>query len=177
MINHLKLAAEEAMKIERMPLPWQFIQYASKFAGAEYVLGSENIFQTDCSGLVCGPLMMMGYNIRTTANDLSNRVFTEPVGKNEPFYRSIQVVFFRELGISRVTHVAPIVGRGVILDAVKESDPVMYKALAPVQSWYIRNGYEVFTRKISWPRVRKLSDADEASWGVDKFYEQIRRAV
>ena len=73
----------------------RFRAYALQMLDAEYAWGKENVFGSDCSGTVCLPLMLPGYSIRTTADTLYRKVFTEAVAakdRNDP--SKIMAVFY-----------------------------------------------------------------------------------
>ncbi len=122
--------------------------------GAQYELGRENLFATDCSGTICWPLFCMSFNVRMTAAELFAGVFTHhvPAADIRDYWDHTYAVFYQRAGV--VSHVAPIVGRGVIFDAVERAQPAQLKALEPVAIWYIESGYSVFFREIEWMAAR-----------------------
>ena len=48
----------------------EFMTIKNLFLGADYVWGSENLEECDCSGLICGTLTLMGNKIRINAEDI-----------------------------------------------------------------------------------------------------------
>lgn len=69
MIRALSLFRERYEKLNRVE---QFMVLKNLYEGASYVMGEENIERTDCSGLICGVLTLMGNEIRINANDIKN---------------------------------------------------------------------------------------------------------
>lgn len=53
MVNLKALAEYEEDKLKGMGAPRMFRFFAMRLLDAEYVMGKENIFETDCSGTVC----------------------------------------------------------------------------------------------------------------------------
>jgi cell wall-associated NlpC family hydrolase len=140
----------------------QFRFYAGLMLGAIYKLGQENPFETDCSGVISWALFCMGYNIRLNAAAYLDRVFTHPVDGVLDYWDHVYAIFFRHGGV--VAHVAPILGRGTLFDAVEVGQPAQHKAIGPVVAWYQRNGYEVYFREIDWGKVRAIADAETDVW-------------
>ena len=124
---------------EYMQKRWSEATLAERFRMATYLYeglpyegGKENpLISADCSGTVCGPLYLMGYNIRVNANDLFNMLFTINVSDNETgdqtkimavFYKTLKRIkhFGRMVPSGYVVHVAPVVGHWCVLDARKK---------------------------------------------------------
>lgn len=164
MISLSGLAPYQQRKLEQTSPALRFRYFALMLLGAQYELGRENIFATDCSGTICWPLFCMGLNIRMTAAELFARVFVHhiPVAEIKDYWEHTYAVFYRRAGV--IAHVAPIVGRGVIFDAVNKDQPAQLKALEPVLSWYISAGYDVFFRKIEWEAARQIAEAETHTW-------------
>ncbi len=94
-----------------------------------YEWNKESRIGTDCSGTVYGPLIEMGYKIRSDANDLYWKIFTIPVKeKDELDLDRIMAVFYimqrpwKKLSgdvmpAGSARHVTPVVGEYVVCDA------------------------------------------------------------
>jgi hypothetical protein len=164
MISLAALAPYQQQKLERSPRALQFRYFVLMMLGAQYELGRENLFQTDCSGTVCWPLFCMGFNVRMTAAELFERVFTHhvPVADIKDYWEHTFAVFYQRAGV--ISHVAPIVGRGVIFDAVNRDQPAQLKALEPVFNWYREHGYSMYFRGIDWLAARRIADSETARW-------------
>lgn len=165
MIDLEKLLPYLRRKFVMAHRPVLFRHFCLMLLGASYELGRENLFETDCSGTICWPLFCLGYRIRMTAEDLAGRLFIHHVEDAETvqdYLNRVLAVFFQRAG--RVTHVAPIVGRGVIIDAVEPAQPVQLKALEPVVRWYTAHGYGLFIRSIEWRMVESISQTEGAAF-------------
>ena len=96
-IETIREAHEKQLEVKRKNLDeaTMFRAYALEMLEGEYAWGKETIYGADCSGTVCLPLMLLGYAIRTTADGLYRKVFTEKVTgteKNDP--SKIMAVFY-----------------------------------------------------------------------------------
>jgi hypothetical protein len=175
MISPKALAEYEERKLAGMGAPRLFRYFAMKLLDAEYVMGKENIFETDCSGTICWPLFCMGLNIRVRAEYLYNHMYIHHLREAQNYYHRVSAVFYGERGA--ITHVSPIVGRGVILDAVNPEQPVQLKALAPVVGWYQDNGFVIHYREIDWTAALKVAEMTEYSWEreADAMLKELMR--
>jgi hypothetical protein len=164
MISLPALAPYIQRKLEQTLPEERFRYFCLMMLGAQYELGRENIFATDCSGTICWPLFCMGYNVRMTAAELFARVFTHhvPVADVKDYWEHTYAVFYQRSGV--ISHVAPIVGRGVIFDAVSRDQPAQLKHLEPVLKWYFAAGYQIFFREIEWMAVRQIAEAETNVW-------------
>ncbi len=167
MISLQALAAYQQKKLEQSSRAQQFRYFCLMMLGAGYELRRENIFATDCSGTICWPLFCMGFNLRLRAAELFARVFTHHVDLAyiRDYWDHVYAVFYERAGI--VSHVAPIVGRGVIFDAVDPGQPAQLKALEPVYSWYRERGYSMYFREIEWMAARKIAEAGDQRWRAE----------
>ena len=162
MIDLHKLADYETNKLRTMDAPEIFRFFCLKLLDAEYVMGRENIFETDCSGTVCFPLFCMGLNIRVTAEYLYHRLFLNEAGDWRDYHHRTLGVFYGKHG--NISHVSPIVGRGVVLDAVSPEQPVQLKAMAPSMGWYEDHDYTIHVRELDWETARQVARMEEHSW-------------
>jgi len=175
MIDLHKLADYEIQKLKIMGPAEIFRFFCIKLLEADYVMGKENIFETDCSGSVCFPLFCMNLNIRCTAEYLYHHIFITIGGDIRNFHNRVLAVFYGKHG--NISHVSPIVGRGVILDAVDPDQPVQLKALAPVATWYEDHDYTVHFREIDWEAARLVARMEEHSWDqeADEMLKELVR--
>lgn len=164
MISLAKLAPYVDRKVRQMGQAQRFRYFVFFLHGAQYQLGSENLFQTDCSGTICWPLFCMGLNVRMTAQDLFTRLFTRhvPAGDLRDYWDHAYAVFYEHGG--RVTHVTPVVGRHAIFDAVNVEQPAQVKALQPVMDWYVAAGYGIYFREIDWEAAERIAEEEAFSW-------------
>ena len=159
----------------------QFRFFCSWYGGIAYVGGKENyVYGSDCSGVVCGPLYLMGYDIRCTANDLFREIFTDEVDGYEDreqimaaFYvtREPTKHFGEMVPAGHITHVAPMVGRYVVMNAF---DPIQPMAASYVYKWYDRNGKDTVWRQLNWEALEAHHKAGNLLWGLDPVLEGLR---
>ena len=175
MIDLHKLADYEIQKLKIMGPAEIFRFFCVKLIEADYVMGKENIFQTDCSGSICFPLFCMGLNIRCTAHYLYSHIFTTEAGDFRQYLGRVLAVFYGQHG--NITHVSPIIGRGAILDAVDPDQPVQIKALAPVMGWYEDHNYSIHVKEIDWEAARLVARQEEHSWEreADEMIKELIR--
>ena len=168
-------------RVANMSEPETFRFYASLYGGLPYMGGKENfIYGADCSGCVCGPLYLMGYDIRCTADDLYHKIFTEEVVDHEA-RDEIQAAFYitREptrhfdqmVPAGHVTHVAPVIGRYVLQNAF---DPIQPMAAAYVYQWYDRNGKNCEWRQLNPDLLQKHHVDRDLIYGLDPVLEGLR---
>ncbi len=165
MISLQALALCQQRKLERSSRAQQFRYFCMMMLGAEYELGRENIFATDCSGTICWPLFCIDperLRLRLTAPELFDELFMGPAMDVSNYYDRVLAVFFQKGG--RITHVSPIVGRRAILDAVNPDQPVQIKALDLVAAWYQREGYEVLYKELSWEAAYEVAARSADRW-------------
>lgn len=173
MLSVKKIAPYLDNKIRQSNRALQFRLYLGLMQGARYKMRSENLYETDCSGTICFPLFCMGFNIRITAQELFDRMFRVHVSigeiQHDFYWNKLLAVFYEKAG--RVSHVAPIIGRDAIFDAVEESQPAQIKAMEPVLEWYIGNGYSFYVREVDWDAADSV--AKDPSNGWDREADQI----
>ncbi len=146
----------------------QFLDLALLFYQGQYTWGKENLEKVDCSGLISGVLALMGYPIRTTADDFMKRFFTK---KTSYTYRPnvVKAVFFvskdnyqtpsgeKQAGNAR--HVGILIGEGIIFHAV--SPLVCFERLKAVQERY--DSSDMVIKEIDWDAIK----ADEGKYAYD----------
>lgn len=162
MIDLKRLAEYEQNKLQTMDAAEIFRFFCLKLLDADYVMGRENIFETDCSGTICFPLFCMGLNVRVTAGYLYHKMFLNEAGDWHDYLHRVMAVFYGKHG--NVSHVSPIVGRGVILDAVNPEQPVSLKAMALVFTWYEKQDYTIHVKELDWAAARQVARMTEHSW-------------
>ena len=149
----------------------QFRHYSLMLVDADegYEWGKETPYGTDCSGTVCFPLIRMGYKIRTTADELYNRLFTfEIEEKDELDLERVVAVFYvmqkpwtklsgERMAAGTVRHVTPVVGRYVVVDADWDRDQIILKTAKEVRVGMERKGAAAEWREIDWKTARLLS--------------------
>jgi len=172
-IDLLKLSHAFMLKVQDMTPPDKHRTLQLMMINSIYRRGSENIIQTDCSGLLSFPLIVMGYNVRLTADGFYREIYIHDVLREEDFHHTILAVFFPKDGVA--SHVAPIVGRHTILDAWKEGQRTELKDLESTRRWYIDNGYGVKVRELDWDRVITHSEGKLSEKEIDDYLKLLRR--
>ena len=148
--------------------------FALRYYNAPYDWGKEWLLGVDCSGTLCGPLLKMGYLIRTTATDLYKRLFTIPVvGHHDEHIAALFVVTTeptphgdRTLPAGGVTHVMPFVGENVVLDA-SWKDKVRLRSLTDVFTRYKTSTTILAVRALNWRLLRELHENRSMAFGID----------
>ena len=72
-----------------------------------------------------------------------------------------------------VTHVAPVIGRYVVMNAF---DPIQPMSSAYVYEWYTSRDYDVEWRGLDIEALRQHSRDRDLVYGVDPVLQQIRPA-
>jgi len=136
--------------------------------GAKYRLGTENLFSTDCSGVLSWPLLCMGYDIRITADGFYKTLYIHDYDAGHTWRDETLAVFYLMNG--KASHVSAVVGRNVLLDAWDEDHLAELKDMDTTVKWYRENGYEVKLRGLDWAAVKssgRLSyDVDDIIYGL-----------
>lgn len=143
---------------------------------APYVWGKETPYGTDCSGTICGPLLDMGWSVRTTADMLFHKFFTLPFEKYDK--NAIQAIFFltevpydtadgvRPEGTVR--HVCPIMGRWVCLHARYGNDIILARTQDVIKEYEQKQCYPEL-RNIDLDKLRDLDG--KYLYGVDDIFQ------
>jgi murein DD-endopeptidase len=169
------LTEQEKKKFEKMNEAQRFIYFLLKQFGSPYGWGKENPESSDCSGAVCMALYAAtGLLIRTTADDLLKRVFT----MINPKRTDIRAVFYITKKDKRhgdgyaaagtATHVAGIVGDGVILNS--QEPCAMIRQIYEVSDWYQKEGHEVLIRGLNRDALEKLAREGKTRYGLDREF-------
>ena len=165
----------ERRKFERMNELQKFIYFLLKQFGSTYGWGKENPEESDCSGAVCMALFAAtGFLIRTTADDLYKRVFTDQYPKPD----QIRAVFFltkknqkhgdRMVAAGTATHIAGILEDGVLFNSQEPYAKV--RKIIEVSDWYQRNGYEVAVRGLNREALAKLATDGKTVYDLDSEF-------
>ncbi len=172
MIEWLLVIKADIARLDKMSDAEKFRYWCLKLVDVPYVWGKENLCDVDCSGTICFALWMLGYNIRINAQGVYDEIYTKAVDD----YESNQTVVAIFYGKEKMTHVTPVVGRYVVLDASTENKPTRLKTVISVRNWYEQRGYKTEWREIDWPKLKELSRLDKSSWDVDPALKLLRGA-
>jgi len=179
-VNWAAYAAVMQEKIEQLTLAEQYRYWVTNLIGAPYRWGQEGPLGTDCSGTIAFALWMMGFDIRTTAQGLLDRVFTVPSDSYDE--SKAQAVFYlttreskhgdRVVPAGTAIHVTALVGPGVVVNA---GDTVTISRQESIEGWFrTRKGSESRIRAIDWEVARQLSQRGTEAWGVDPILMELR---
>lgn len=181
-INWMELVKAWRGRLDKAGLVEQFRAYAAMVLDAPYVWGSENPQGTDCSGTVCFPLWMMGFNIRVTADVLFKQLFTI-VPVDEADLSHLMAVFYVAKGpqdhhgnsvpTGTAVHVTPVLGRNVVLNA---GDRVTLSTALTIRQWFESRNCSAVWREIDWKKVQEMSASLKFAWDIDPVLSLIRAA-
>jgi murein DD-endopeptidase len=168
----------ERREFEPMSEAQKFVFFMLLQYQSPYGWGNETPEASDCSGAICLALYVAtGHLIRTTADDLYRRVFTEQVvtvGKVAPVSvsTSIQAAFWLD-GDGRAVHVCGLLGDGVVLNS--EEGGAKIKTLKAVDIWFERRICRLVLRALDRKALERLAGAG-AVWGLDaSFWKYFER--
>ena len=167
-----KLMENERRQFEGMNELNKFIFFLLLQFGSPYGWGKENPVSSDCSGAVCMALYAAtGHLIRTAADDLYRRVFTELYPKPE----QIRAMFYitkknqkhgdRLVAAGTATHIAGILENGIILNSQEPYAKV--RQIVDVSNWYQQNGYEVAVRGLNREALARLAGEGKTVYDLD----------
>jgi len=169
------LIENEKRRFERMNEIDKFIYFLLLQFGSPYGWGKENPDTSDCSGAVCMALFAAtGLLIRTTADDLYKRIFTEI----NPKPSQIRAVFFitkkdrkhvdRMVAAGTATHIAGILEDGIIFNSQEPYAKV--RKITDVSNWYQNNGYEAAVRGLNREALARLAKEGKTVYGLDNEF-------
>ena len=175
--------ANEKRQFEKMSEVNKFIYFLLLQFGSPYGWGKENPEASDCSGVVCMALFAAtGHLIRTTADDLFKRVFTNL----NPKRGEIQAVFYvtkknqkhgdRMVTAGTATHIAAIIDDGVVFNSQEPHAKV--RRINELSDWYFRNGFEIYVRGLNRDALARLAREGKTTHGLDNnfhHYFEVRR--
>lgn len=162
----LKTRYEKASMADRWRMLIRF------FAGAGYDWGKENLYGSDCSGLVCAPLYILGYNIRVSADFLYNNIFLKKVTKYADRDKIMAVFYINESG--KCTHVAPVLENYIVMNA----EPIIQEKTArTVRLYFQARGYTAIWRELDFRAVENISLEGKYVYGLDPELELMREAM
>ena len=167
-----KLMENEKLQFEKMSELNKFIYFLLLQFGSPYGWGKENPVASDCSGAVCMALYAAtGHLIRTTADDLYKRVFTDQFPKPD----QIRAVFFitkknqkhgdRMVAVGTATHIAGILENGIIFNSQEPYGKV--RQIVDVSNWYQQNGFEVAVRGLNREALARLAREGKTAYDLD----------
>lgn len=155
---------------EKCFLASTFRHYVLQLVDADqgYEWGKENPYGTDCSGTICYPLIAMKHRIRTTADELYQKIFTDDIS-NELDLDKIMAIFYvmqhpweklsgESMPAGTVRHVTPVVGRYVVCDADWSRDQIILKTAKEVRVSFELKGAEAVWREINWKAVERYDN-------------------
>ena len=134
-----------------------------------YEYGKESRIGSDCSGLVYGPLIEMGYKLRSDADDLYKKIFTIPVVEHDELDLDLIIAVFyvmqkpwkklsgRVMPAGSARHVTPVVGQYVVADADWEKDQILLKTARAVRLELEKVGAKAVWREIDWDQVARYN--------------------
>jgi cell wall-associated NlpC family hydrolase len=131
-------------KFEGLKKEEQFKNLALLYYSAPYEWGHEIPLGTDCSGLICGPLILMGHEIRITADQIRT-MLCSPHGTTD-------LIFF--LRDDKATHVGIILDRGSVIHASGDRG-VVIEDLGSLIKEYERKGETYEINSLDFTQVKK----------------------
>jgi murein DD-endopeptidase len=162
----------EKAQFEKLSELERFVYFLLLQFGSPYGWGRENPETSDCSGAVCMALYAAtGFLIRTTANDLYKRVFTDVNPKAD----QIRAVFFITkkdgkhgdtwVTAGTATHIAGIIEDGVIFNSQEPYARV--RKIIDVSNSFQRDSYEVAVRGLNRKALETLAREGKTKYDLD----------
>jgi murein DD-endopeptidase len=155
---YAKIQEKRLSKMDRLD---RFRFFLLQQVGNPYIWGGENFTGADCSGSVCLAMSAAcGVKIRTTAEDLFKRIFTDPVRPGE-----ISALFVKD-PTGKISHIAGYIGPSVLVNA-GSSIKVLYREVITKDF----PGCEFIDRSLNMIAAEKLSgsawyDVDPETCGL-----------
>ena len=180
-MNFQRYALAMKARWEKSSMREKFEMIALDYDNIAYRGGKEIPFdEGDCSATVSGPLYLMGYDIRGTADALYKEIFTDKV-TNFLSKADIMAVFYitkvprehfgRTVPAGTATHVAPVVGHYVVINAF---NPIDLWPTASVYEYYLHRGFDIEWRKLNFAQLVRHHNAKDMIWGLDEELKQLR---
>jgi len=176
------LMENERRQFEKMTENEKFIYFLLLQFGSPYGWGRENPVTSDCSGAVCMALYAAtGLLIRTTADDLLKRFFTQV----NPRQGDIRAVFYvskkdkkqgdRVVAAGTCTHVAGIVDDGVILNSQEPYARV--RRINDISDYFQREGHDVLVWGLDRGALARLAGEGKTRYDLDAEFKQFFEGV
>ena len=118
----------------------------------KYQWVSEKPEETDCSGTVCLPLMILGYPIRVTAERLRELFKEKATDYSE---NEVQAVFY--IKDNKAKHITPVVGEGMVVNAQGGKEVKLEKALDVIKR-YKERGYKAEIKKLDFEDIKGIEE-------------------
>jgi len=148
-------------KLENSTRVEEFYQLMNLYYRANYVLGKENLTNTDCSGLICGTLTLMGNKLRINANDIYQVLSLPDNEIYDPL--KIKLVFFKDTS-GKVKHIGVLCINDIIYHASYPRGAV-HEPLTQCFKRYASKGLTHEIRMLSFDKVDEntglIYDLDE----------------
>ena len=135
--------------------------------GSAYGWGEERIGSVDCSGSLSYCLLLLGFDIRTTANGFQQATTAVPAGK---LPQAGDLIFFQKGSIAW-GHVAMFVDNGLSVLTTTQAT-LRIVPLTTLLEWY--EGWEIYVGELNWRRLSQMSISGNHAWGVDPEVDSIR---
>jgi cell wall-associated NlpC family hydrolase len=130
-------------KFEGLKKEEQFKNLALLYYSAPYEWGHEIPLGTDCSGLICGPLILMGHEVRVTADQIMKNMTSAVVA-------SSNLIFFVKDG--KAGHCGIYIGSHAMIHASGERG-VVIESTEIVEEEYRLKGYTSIYRELDFDKV------------------------
>lgn len=155
--EYINLFENKIDKMENKVRKFKLIALSQLYG--KYSWGSEKVEETDCSGTVCLPLMILGYPIRVTAARLEELFKEEATEYSE---NEVQAVFYSK--DNKVKHVTPIVGEGMIVNASGYKEEIKLEKAIDVIKEYKNRGYTAKIKKLNFDDLEGVEEV----YGLDE---------
>lgn len=176
----------QKQKIASLTFEEKFRWFACDLMYADYEWGKEGLLGTDCSGSISFPLLALGYHVRLTADAYMRELFTITVDHAEAWSpEMVTALFFvtqhearhgdRVVPAGTATHVTPVVGEGVILDAAWGKQARLRPARDAIFE-YRNMGLDVIRRGMSFRTLEQLDRDGQHGWGIDEPIAKLMEA-
>ena len=168
--NWLAISRVFKKRYEEADMPDRWRMLLRFFAGIPYRRGKENLWESDCSGLVCAALYIMGYDLRVGADFLYRHVFTKHVRKYTSRSK-IMAVFYMKNDTGKCTHVAPVLENFIVLNA----EPTLQEKTArAVRIYFEGQNHWSEWRELDLKKLDEISLAGNHVHGLDPQLEMLR---
>ena len=136
-------------KLSLMSRAKQFMQLMNLYIGASYTWGAENLEQTDCSGLICGTLSLLGNKIRITADGIRRTLAVEDNSIYDEY--KVKLIFFVD-DKDVAKHVGVVCDNGLVLHASSPKG-CLYESEGIVISRYEKRGMKAEVKTLDFSKV------------------------